>query len=416
MLHLKIRRIALVCLFSGWFPAVAQEVDETQEVLVIDVPVQVMRGGGPLRGLTADNFQVFDNGESQTITNFEMVDLDDLSTADDQLVRPTIHKQRHFVFFFDMFFSSPPKTRKVLSAAQDMLLDLALNDKVAVVVFTPNKGITMLSGFTNDELQTGAALDAVDWFSDPRNYEAMTRDANRESESHAKSDPYWYEEKLYLDSEPQVGLKLETRLDLAYEKMGDRLVGDERSAQLKELLDGLNKQKNIGTPRPMSSAAMTMAADLAFLANALKDLEGGKYLVLFSEGFSNEMLLRENFADMIQVQLENMVDVFRKTEWAIHTVDTRGLRHLGAAPNQDSLNQMAKDTGGHFYRNYNSMDKALRDVTENTAVTYILSYQPKEVVLDGSYHELRVELKGVPNKARIQYSRPGYYAPFTLKR
>ncbi len=57
--------------------------EETSQVVAVEVPVNVVdRDGKPVRGLTADDFEVFDDGERQKITGFEVVDLETLDPAE----------------------------------------------------------------------------------------------------------------------------------------------------------------------------------------------------------------------------------------------------------------------------------------------------------------------------------------------
>src|SRR4051812_32248703 len=53
----------------------AQRFGETTEVVVVEVPVQVVKDGEPVRGLTADNFEVYDGRKKQKVTGFEALDL-----------------------------------------------------------------------------------------------------------------------------------------------------------------------------------------------------------------------------------------------------------------------------------------------------------------------------------------------------
>src|SRR5258708_15880795 len=48
---------------------------ESTEVTVVQVPVQVVRGGEPVRGLTAADFEVFDGGKRPKLSGFEVLDL-----------------------------------------------------------------------------------------------------------------------------------------------------------------------------------------------------------------------------------------------------------------------------------------------------------------------------------------------------
>jgi hypothetical protein len=76
---------------------------------------------------------------------------------------------------------------------------------------------------------------------------------------------------------------------------------------------------------------------------------------------------------------------------------------------RESLFQMARDTGGELYENFNDLGAAMGQMLERTGVTYVLTIEPP-VAPDGAYHDLRVELRHGPRGARVVH-RPGYYAP-----
>ncbi len=393
-----------------------QDVEETQSVIAVKVPVQVLKGGKPLRGLTAENFEIFDEDQPREISAFEVVDLEDLRAYED-LSYTDPDRQRRFLFFFDLYFSSPPHLRNAKEAVQEMLYDgMGLDDKIAVAVYAPEEGTILLTGFTSDEVLIESALDAVDWFMDPREYRHLTQDANRESTAAARADSYWWEDRFYVEGRGKTGLKLESRLELAREKLLIRGEGDQASIDLKEHLYQLANMKRIGSPRPQSKAVFSMLADLALLAHAIKVEEGGRYMVFLSEGFSNRLALAGGTGNMIQSHFERMLAVFRQTGWALHTIDVRGLRNQGRSGTHDSLYRLAEDTGGSFYRNYNDLGKAFETMVQNTGLTYILSFQPNDIEADGSFHEIRVKLKNVRGRARIQYARPGYFAPYNPSR
>ncbi len=104
-------RIALclaLALVSG--PAAAQKsgtgvVQEKATVTVIEVPVNVLgKDGKPLAGLTAADFELYDNGKKQEITGFEVADLR-LPAA--EVVNPFIEAppaaaRRHWFLVFDL--------------------------------------------------------------------------------------------------------------------------------------------------------------------------------------------------------------------------------------------------------------------------------------------------------------------------
>src|SRR5215210_2675151 len=103
--------LGLLAAGLGAAVAAAQTFVESTQVVVVEVPVQVIRDGEPVRGLTAADFEVFDGRDKQTLTGFEAVDLaqlggDALATAE----LPS-SARRHFLVLFDLTFSrrsTPP--------------------------------------------------------------------------------------------------------------------------------------------------------------------------------------------------------------------------------------------------------------------------------------------------------------------
>ena len=75
-----------------------------------------------------------------------------------------------------------------------------------------------------------------------------------------------------------------------------------------------------------------------------------------------------------------------------------------------TLSWISAETGGSHTRNINDIGDAIDAVLRRTGVTYLLSFQPKDLPDDGKYHKLKVKLNGAPKGARVAH-RPGYYAP-----
>src|SRR5258706_7527759 len=50
--------------------SLSAQVSETIDVHVVNVDVTVTSKSGPVRGLTRDDFEIFEDGRRQTITNF----------------------------------------------------------------------------------------------------------------------------------------------------------------------------------------------------------------------------------------------------------------------------------------------------------------------------------------------------------
>src|SRR5687768_3770818 len=79
----------------------AQRVEESVQVTLVEVPASVIdRSGNPVRGLTARNFQLFDQGKKREISYFEELDLAALESVDVvSAMNPAA--RRNFLLLFD---------------------------------------------------------------------------------------------------------------------------------------------------------------------------------------------------------------------------------------------------------------------------------------------------------------------------
>src|SRR5438876_10660006 len=71
---MKTRTLAALIILVAAVVALAQ-VRETVNVNVIEVPVTVVdSSGNPVRGLTKENFELYDQGKKRDITSFDKID------------------------------------------------------------------------------------------------------------------------------------------------------------------------------------------------------------------------------------------------------------------------------------------------------------------------------------------------------
>ncbi|HEV2845188.1 MAG TPA: VWA domain-containing protein, partial [Thermoanaerobaculia bacterium] len=197
----------------------------------------------------------------------------------------------------------------------------------------------------------------------------------------------------------------------------------------------------------------TLTKSLTDLARLMAEVEGRKYVVFLSEGFdatlltgkgpaaSEDLLTQvdaatsddritaptggtgsdEQFGDTrSQNSVEKMLDEFRRADCQIQAVDIGGLRAGGeqgfARKNgREALFNMAKSTGGELYENTNNINALMGQMLRRTGVTYVLSFQPDKLKTDGSFHRLKVELKGQNTRGARPVFRTGYYAPRPFK-
>jgi len=186
----------------------------------------------------------------------------------------------------------------------------------------------------------------------------------------------------------------------------------------------------------------TTAAALEAIADHLAAVPGRKNLVWVSGSFPiNVGLLprrgmgtkTQNF--MANKDIEAAARALNNANLAIYPVDARGmivgtglsenyvfgrktalsgLPTTGAAVELDppqenfaTMDDLAEATGGHAFYNANDIDVSIRRAIDDSRDTYVLSYYPAIAQWDGSFHEIKVEVKQPGVQVR---SRRGYYA------
>ena len=406
-------------------PATAQTFSGSTEVVEVEVPVQVVRDGQPVRGLTAADFELYEGRKKLAVTGFHAVDLAAPAAARGG-VPPA--GRRQLLLLFDLAFSNPKAVVAAREAARSLVLKgVRPGDLVGVATYSAAHGPQILLGFTSDRRQVDAALDVLGAVRDERS-----------------GDP------LRLVMKRGAG----GRAQLA----GPSVEAD--TARSNELIDAQGGQlANLGKESTRSNekaAATALTRAYVQLAQMLRGLPGRKQVVYFSEGFNSALLTggggaarqpgslgvgddaaaqnqdalqqdranqdfyltdsEQSFGSSQAVNaLERMLEEFRRSDCVIQAVDIGGLRAGGEqAPGargggQDTLLAMARGTGGELVQNSNDLAGAIGGILDRTSVTYVLSFQPDKGK-PGDYHKLRVELKNAPRGTRVSY-RPGYFSP-----
>lgn len=397
-------------------PAGAQTFGETAEVVVVEVPVQVIKDGEPVRGLTADNFEVYDGRKKMPVTGFEVLDLYSAAgQAPVQAAAVPSAARRHFLMLFDLSFSEPKSIVKARDAAKTLAKSLHPADMVSVATYSAQKGPQLILGFTSDRRQIDSAIDTlgvpqlVDRAPDPLRLVLAAAENDIEhpyAGSNNKSDARASADQAVLDTIKSFSLASE-RADASVKKAA---VGafTRSLADLAKMMGAVDGRKMVVyLSEGFDSSLLTGTADVQEQADMANSSQNGEYWNVDSEKRFGDTKTANN--------VEKMLDEFRRADCVIQAVDIGGLRGSGDQGYQrkggaDSLLQMAKGTGGELYENFNDLSTAMGQMLRRTGVTYVLTYQPDGLKHDGQFHKLRVELKNVPRGARI-IARPGYYAP-----
>ena len=406
---------ALALALPGIAPAAAQQrFGETTEVIAIEVPVQVVRDGEPVRGLTADDFEVFDGRKKQAVTSFEVIDLATAPAEAGAVPAVSAAARRHFLLLFDLTFAEPKSIVRARESARQVV-DTALHpsDLVAVATYSASQGPQLVLGFTSDRRQVTAAIDTLGL---PKLLERGP-------------DPLRLLVKEFA-----------YEAEAAEEGGGTAKGGINVGQEILEVLEFMDRSSGRGRDE-LASRVQAFSRSMADLAKLMGSVEGRKYVLYLSEGFDSSVLTgttdQEEIQDINRTAetdptkvdndvrmgssrainvLERMFEEFRRADCAVQTVDIGGLRSdvdasdSRRASGKETLLSLAKATGGEFYENFNDPKAAMGQMLRRTSVTYVLTIQPGDLKLDGDYHRLKVELKGQPRGTRVVH-RPGYYAP-----
>jgi VWFA-related protein len=383
---------------------------ESTDVTVVQVPVQVVRGGEPVRGLSAADFEVYDGKSKQKVTGFEVLDLAARQGPAVASIPPAL--RRHFLLLFDLSFSEPRSIVKARQMARGMLPALHPSDLVAVATYSSADGPRLVVGFTSDRRQVVKAIDhlglpqLVDRNADPLQLMAADEAASvRRLESVAEQSGRQAADAAYVDFLESASLAVASANRQQQQQVVESFVHS--LTDLARLMSSVQGRKEV--------IYLSEGFDSSVL-HGVQSYEGQVEIAeqsIHGEGYLTDSDLRYGSTKGANV-LEKMLEELRRADCVIQAVDIGGVRATGdqglvRPSGEGTLFAMAHDTGGELYRNFNDLGTAMGQVLKNTSITYVLTFQPDEIKLDGSYHKLRVTLKNA--RGAQLFFRSGYYAP-----
>ncbi len=146
---------------------------------------------------------------------------------------------------------------------------------------------------------------------------------------------------------------------------------------------------------------------------ALTQMKHAKYtrraLIVLSDGGDNRS--RYTFPEIKTDLLESEVQLY-----TIGILEEEGGKKL--SPEEKAgpgvLDQLSAESGGMFFPVHQLSE--LPEMTDRIATElrnqYLLGYAPSELIHDGKYHRVRVELSGPSEKGKLRlFYRRGYYSP-----
>ncbi len=370
-------------------------------LIQVDVSVTDSRGN-IVSGLTADDFEIFENGKKQDITNFSFISA---GARQNQVAEKTTEKtgvpipptavrpeqvRRTFALVVDDLTLSFESTYHVRRALKKFV-DEQMQDGDLVAIIRTGGGIGALQQFTTDKRMLYAAIEKVQW--KPFGSGGISAFAPIEA----------------------------TPLERA--KANGAEVSDEAIEAEKNFIAG---ESNF---REDIFATGTLGA-INYIVRGMRELPGRKSVMLLSDGFQLFSRDASGFTSGSRVldSLRRLVDLANRSSVVIYTLDARGLQTLGASAaddfssispegieqrlsdrrdtlfnTQEGLTYLAKQTGGFAVLNNNDLNRGITNVMKDQSY-YLIGYQPAEEVFDPKNRTF--------NRLEVKVKRPGVNVRF----
>jgi len=383
--------------------------------------------GNVVTGLTADDFEIYENGELQKITNLSFVNLQPPKTSEGGLVKedkdapkvPDVpmrlrpdQVRRTFALVVDDLSLSFASINAVRDSLKKFVAEqMQPGDLVAIV--RTGSGLGALQQFTSDKNLLYAAIDKIKFRLDGRNLKISAFDPIRPT---MKQD---YNSSMFTIGTSEVdpggnaeGAKEDERFDVELAEFNDDVF-----------------------------AVGTLGA-FDYIIRVMNDLPGRKAAILFSEGFDLYKLTSSGTREAnprILSAVKALSEIANRSSVVVYTVDPRGLVAPGAqaddtfvgmrdnvnmtgisdalrmreeklSETQQSLEYLARETGGFSYLNQNDISYGVSKVMDDQRGYYLIGYEPDSDTFDpkkNKYNKLEVKLKRPDLKIRY---RDGFFA------
>jgi VWFA-related protein len=368
----------------------------SSDLVRIDVEV-TDKSGKPIKGLTANQFTITDEGKPQAITSFSYADIEAIETAAADDTKPIVvsvdndgpnspsadaisdalRDRRLIVLFFDLTSMQTDDLIRAHDAADKFVKQqMTKADVVAVVVFSTH--LNVLANFTNDRAVLNKAIAQL----------TPDNSANLASPLYAAAANGEYDVQEYT---------------------GAAYTPDETEFNV------FNTDQKL--------------AAVEGLADVLGGIPGRKAMVEFTGGITQTG--EEN-----RTQLRAATDAANRADVSIYSIDSRGLfaappggdtttnaatgtsMFTGASvfhqtdqreDSRDTLATLSTDTGGKAFFDLGDLSDAFPAIQRDNGGYYLVGYNlGADVKHDGRWRAIRVKVN-VPG-AHVRY-RDGYYAP-----
>lgn len=305
--------------------------------------------GDPVVDLEKEDFIIYDNGQKQSITEFERhilrfpsAETEDQPEVIQESPLPKPHESmgRKFFLLFDFAYNNARGVLKAKKAALHFIdTQLQPLDEVGVISYSATKSLKVHKNLTTDQTEVRKVV---------------------------------------------------------------------KSFGLKEIHGRAGNFGNEGILH-----ATNFSRKMIDLAKSLRYIPGHKHIILFSSGIPYSMIYRRFISSeesASRLKYQNMLKELAASNSTIFSLDTEELRRMNMDIWQRgvfSLQTIASSTGGEYFGNINSYEKHLERIQNLTACCYVLGYYISES-WDGEYHNIEVKARRSGCEVHAQ---KGYFNP-----
>ncbi|MGB7297353.1 MAG: VWA domain-containing protein, partial [Candidatus Aminicenantales bacterium] len=382
---------------DGFLPGDQQEQTQLRhEVKVTLKLIQVYvtdKKGNPVIDLTKDDFIVYDEGQEQSLTEFER-HLLRLPGEKEEIPPEVVETQvppgrdlmpRKFLLFFDFAFNNAIGIEKARKAALHFIeTQVQPQDEVGILSYSAMKSLKLHEFLTTDHHKVREVVKGF----------RMEQIAGRVNDFEAE---YW---QAVAGQNP---------LDAS--KSGGVFGSN------KEEAERLRRDRE-----ESGSQTLHFAQKMTDLAKALRYIPGHKHIVFFSSGVPYSIIYgvqvaygRPDMSDwgnpVLRFKYEDMLKELSAANCSVFPLDTQELRGMidrdTSMRGSYTLQKMAGATGGKYFGNINFYEQHIEKIQDLTGCYYVLGYYVDDT-WDGAYHEVKVE---VNRRGLRVHAQKGYFNP-----
>lgn len=394
-------------------------------LIQVDVTVTDKKGN-VVTDLKPEDFEIYENGKKQDITNFSFIFQDNKKEQNPTVKQQTPVKEKDAIPIPPLKLK-PEQVRRTYALVVDDLgiafeniakvkqsLKKFVNEQMQegdlVAIIRTGSGVGALQSFTTDKRQLLAAIEKIRWNSQGRSGISVI-DAIKQGEK-----------------KPQL-------FGVNSDGTANQVSGTEEDKIFQEQIANFrNENFAVGT-----------LGSLNHIIRGMNDLPGRKSLLLFSDGFTiTETQEGRQIPNRIMDAIRALADLANRSSVVIYTLDPRGLQVVHALipednlwdygsssgsfsvdgdeiskklerrsdifrESQESLRFLAYETGGIPFVNQNDLNIGMQQAVNDQKGYYLLGYEPDDETFDprkNKFNKLEIKLNRPDLKVRY---RSGFF-------